>query len=126
MTTSLRKIKMSELVKNNGEDGNRLWVLIENKIYDVTDFSHPGGNEILMDEHGTDRIDEFESIHSPAAKKKMKNFVIGELDTSVESSGTVTDKKTDEMKTVYKNTSSYFGYLLIFVFVLALLVWRFR
>ena len=117
---------MSELVKNNGEDGNRLWVLIENKIYDVTDFSHPGGNEILMDEHGTDRIDEFESIHSPAAKKKMKNFVIGELDTSVESSGTVTDKKTDEMKTVYKNTSSYFGYLLIFVFVLALLVWRFR
>ena len=25
-----------------------LWLLIHNKVYDVSEFKHPGGNEILL------------------------------------------------------------------------------
>lgn len=118
-----RKIKMSEFKQNNGENGNKLWVLIDNKVYDLTDFSHPGGNEILMDDHGIDRLDEFESIHSPAAKKQMVKFLIGEIDLSKD--GDVqdkkvkeihTDKKTDEIKVGDSGSSG----LLLYIFLLAL------
>ena len=72
MEAELRKVTRSEFIKNNGEDGNDLWVLINGKVYDVTNFKHPGGKEILMDDHGDDRYEEFESIHSAGAKKELK------------------------------------------------------
>merc|ERR1711976_534941 len=52
-----RVFNKSELLQNDGEDGNKLWVLIQGKVYDVTDFKHPGGKEILMDDIGVDRYD---------------------------------------------------------------------
>jgi len=132
MECTTRKIKMSEFKKNNGEDGNKLWVLIDNKVYDLTDFSHPGGNEILMDEHGTDRIDEFESIHSPAAKKQMTKYLIGEIDLSKEGGSegennnkTYTDKKTDKIVTKNETSFNYMIFLpilLIIVFAIFALV----
>jgi cytochrome b involved in lipid metabolism len=112
-----RKIKMSELKKNNGVNGNRLWVLIDNKIYDVTDFAHPGGNEILLDDHGTDRIDEFEVIHSPAAKKQTNKYLIGEIDTTEDGDNIVTDKKTDEIKINKKKRSSESFLMIILIFL---------
>ena len=72
-----RHISRSELLENDGQDGKKLWVLIHGKVYDVTNFKHPGGKEILMDEIGEDRGDEFESIHSPAAKRDMPKYLIG-------------------------------------------------
>lgn len=132
MDTS-RKIKMSEFKQNNGENGNRLWVLIDNKVYDLTDFSHPGGNEILMDDHGSDRIDEFESIHSPAAKRQMVKFLIGEIETSQnegavqdknETKQAYTDKKTDEVKIGESSSSALFAVIPILV-VVAFVVFKF-
>ena len=130
MENSTRKIKMNEFKQNNGEDGNRLWVLIENKVYDLTDFSHPGGNEILMDDHGSDRLDEFESIHSPAAKKQMIKYLIGTIDlskdTETEEKNNVkfTDKKTDEVKTS-KGSSNSFIVLLPILFIVAFIIYKF-
>lgn len=130
---STRKIKMSEFKQNNGENGNRLWVLIENKVYEVTDFSHPGGNEILMDEHGTDRFDEFESIHSPAAKKQMIKFLIGEIDlakdTAVEdkkdTKQSFTDKKTDEVKVGESSSSSGFLVVVPIMVIVVFAIYKF-
>lgn len=97
---ALREISMDELKQNNGEDGNKLWVLIAGNIYDVTNFKHPGGKEILLDEHGQDREDEFESIHSPATKTEMKKYLIGTL--KVEKTA-ADHKKTDGDNVKTKN-----------------------
>ena len=73
-------INQAELVKNNGENDNKLWVLIDGKVYDMTEFNHPGGKEILMEDQENDRFDEFESIHSPAAKRQMEKYLIGTIE----------------------------------------------
>lgn len=75
----LLKITQEEVSKNDGMNDNRLWIIINNKIYDVTDFKHPGGREALEDDHGEDRGDEFYSIHSEQAIKDSEKYLIGEL-----------------------------------------------
>ncbi len=92
MESSLREITMEELTKNNGDNAD-LWVLIHNKIYDLTNFKHPGGKEILMDPIGEDRGDEFDSIHSPNVKDEMKKYLIGQLKVEKEKKS---DKKNDD------------------------------
>ena len=79
-----RVITKPELIENNGEDDNKLWVLIDGKVYDVTGFNHPGGQEILMEDQENDRFDEFESIHSPAAKRQLTNHLIGKIEGAEE------------------------------------------
>lgn len=74
---------MDELKENNGEGGGKLWVLIDGKIYDLTDFDHPGGEECLKQQsiyYYKDKLEEFEEVgHSPAAVKMMKKYLIGKL-----------------------------------------------
>jgi cytochrome b involved in lipid metabolism len=71
---------LDEIKQNNGEDGNKLWILIDGKVYDVTDYKHPGGREFLEDNIGEDRHDEFEAQgHSQAARTELKKFFIGKL-----------------------------------------------
>lgn len=45
--TSPKKIftKYSEISNHNTEDS--MWLLIDNRIYDVTKFKHPGGRKII-------------------------------------------------------------------------------
>ena len=40
------------------------WLVIHNKVYDVTKFlnTHPGGSEILLEVAGTDATDAFEDV----------------------------------------------------------------
>jgi len=78
-TENLKIITLEEIKQNDGGSGKRLWVLIDGLVYDLTDFKHPGGREALTDEHGEDRADEFDSIHSKAAKEQRKEFLIGKL-----------------------------------------------
>jgi cytochrome b involved in lipid metabolism len=71
---------IEEIKRNNGEDGNKLWILIDGKVYDVTDYKHPGGREFLEDNIGEDRHEEFEAQgHSQAARNELKKFFIGHL-----------------------------------------------
>lgn len=124
----LKKISKSELLLNNGEDGNKLWILIEGKVYDVTEFSHPGGIESLLDNHGEDRFDEFESIHSPAAKKELAKHLIGEYQENSDSQSTSnrkteTDKKTDNIK--IKTESKYLPGFIIIGLLIAFVVYKF-
>jgi len=56
------------------------WVIVDNKIYNVTDFVniHPGGNKILAG-CGKDISDLFNAKHSDKAKKTLANYLIGSV-----------------------------------------------
>uniref|UniRef100_A0A914VFM6 Cytochrome b5 n=1 Tax=Plectus sambesii TaxID=2011161 RepID=A0A914VFM6_9BILA len=70
-----------EEVKQNNT--NKLaWVIIDNKIYDVTKFldEHPGGCEVLLEQAGGDGTESFEDIgHSTDAREMRETYLIGEL-----------------------------------------------
>lgn len=118
MESSLREITLEELSKNDGVNGD-LWVLIHNKIYDLTKFKHPGGKEILMDPIGEDRGDEFDSIHSPGVKDEMKKYLIGKL--KVEQNKFKTDKKNDDLVKAESNETSIFTIIsAVFLLLVAL------
>lgn len=76
-------ISLDELKENDGTNGKPLWILINEKVYDVSYYDHPGGIEVFMQEdpyNYEDFYDKFESIgHSPTAYRLMKKFYIGEL-----------------------------------------------
>ena len=58
------------------------WIAIHNKVYDVTKWldDHPGGEDVLMENSGTDATEPWEDIgHSTEAREKMKQYLIGEL-----------------------------------------------
>ena len=121
MTSNNKIITLEELKQNNGEDGNRLWVLIDGSIYDLTEFNHPGGKEILMEDQENDRFDEFESIHSPAAKRQMGKFLIGKIDTAKEKVKEETKTGIDTNKTQSSNIIYLMG--LIFLLIAAAVVY---
>ena len=76
---NLREITREEVLKHDGLNNSRLWIIINGNVYDVTTFKHPGGREALEDDHGDDRGDEFDSIHSDQARKDAKKYLIGVL-----------------------------------------------
>jgi len=40
--------KINEILSHNTSES--LWLLIDNKVYDVTRFKHPGGKAVLIKE----------------------------------------------------------------------------
>jgi cytochrome b involved in lipid metabolism len=122
MESTLQKIPRQEFLKNNGEGNNKLWVLIHGHVYDVSNFKHPGGREILLDEHGEDRGDEFDSIHSASAKKDLKQRLIGILveDEKPKQIESKLKKTDDEIKTKETSISNL---ILPFILVGLIVFW---
>jgi len=61
------------------------WIIIDNKVYNVTDFvpTHPGGDDIILENAGAIATEEFEKIgHSESAYELLSTFYIGDLETS--------------------------------------------
>ncbi|ODV60213.1 L-lactate dehydrogenase (cytochrome) [Ascoidea rubescens DSM 1968] len=56
---------ISEVKKH--DNANDCWVIVNNKIYDVTEFlpEHPGGQKIILKFAGKDCTKKFEQIHPP-------------------------------------------------------------
>lgn len=93
-------IKLEDVKTHNKRDS--VWILIENKIYDVTKFldDHPGGEEILIEQAGKDATEVFRDVsHSTDAKELMKTYLIGQLPENE-----AIDHKDDRSKT-YKSAS---------------------
>ena len=64
------------------DSSNDLWMVIYNKVYDVTSFTskHPGSAEILLDCGGVDATEAFEDVaHSDDAFQMLKPYFIGDL-----------------------------------------------
>eukprot|EP01104_Vermistella_antarctica_P007234 TRINITY_DN1798_c2_g1_i1.p1 TRINITY_DN1798_c2_g1~~TRINITY_DN1798_c2_g1_i1.p1 ORF type:complete len:142 (+),score=37.64 TRINITY_DN1798_c2_g1_i1:59-484(+) len=62
--------------------GDDLWLVIEDKVYDVTAFQddHPAGAEPLLEVAGTDATDAFEDVgHSEDAIEMLKDYYIGDV-----------------------------------------------
>ena len=87
-------------VKQLAEDRNKCIMVINNGVYDVTKFidevretdessfimslyaffQHPGGEEVLKEQHGVDASNAFEDVgHSTDAREQMKGYEIGEI-----------------------------------------------
>lgn len=83
-TNALDKFSMEEIAKH--DNAQSCWLLIDNKVYDVTQFipNHPGGAEILKG-CGKDATELFNTKagrgipHSGSAHQEMKDYYIGDL-----------------------------------------------
>ena len=70
--------QLDEIFEHNTKDS--CWLLIENKVYDVTKFKHPGGKQILLQNSGQDATTQFEDIgHSERADEYLKELYIGDF-----------------------------------------------
>ncbi|RDD46581.1 Delta(8)-fatty-acid desaturase [Trichoplax sp. H2] len=70
---------IEEIAKHNTE--NDLWIIINNKVYDVTKWIpyHPGGNLPILNLGGHDVTDAFRGFHPDWAFKKLSAFQVGIL-----------------------------------------------
>ncbi|KAL2699764.1 hypothetical protein AAEP93_009739 [Penicillium crustosum] len=65
---------------------NDLLLIIDGNVYDVTRFQHehPGGDEFLLDQGGTDVTELFEDAgHSDEARNILKTLFLGKLGSQV-------------------------------------------
>ncbi|KAF5901287.1 cytochrome b5-like [Clarias magur] len=76
------------------------WLIIHDKVYDITRFleEHPGGEEVLLEQAGSDATESFEDVgHSTDAREMLQQYYIGELHQD--------DRKNECKKEVYITTS---------------------
>jgi len=86
-------------VKQLAEDKSKCIMIINNHVYDITRFldevwkqrscfwlsylfllQHPGGDEVLKEQHGLDASNAFEDVgHSNDAREQMQQYEIGQL-----------------------------------------------
>lgn len=82
-----RKVKPEELAIHKNQE-NGIWVVIEGKVYDLTEFlsMHPGGTAIILKYAGKDASFLFNKIHPKDTLQKMlpEGAYIGELDGEIE------------------------------------------
>ncbi|GAA5931973.1 cytochrome b5-like heme/steroid binding domain-containing protein [Sporobolomyces koalae] len=73
-----KAISASEVANHKSSDS--AWVIIENNVYDVTEFldTHPGGAKVLLKNCGQDATENFWQFHPrKVLDKTAKQFLIG-------------------------------------------------
>lgn len=83
-TTDAKEYSMDEIAQH--KDAESCWLLVEGKVYDVTNFipQHPGG-EVILKGCGQDATELFNTKdgkgmpHSGSAHELMKDYYIGDL-----------------------------------------------
>ena len=79
---SMDEVQKHSRFENQSEGSKSYWIVIHDRVYDVTKWldDHPGGEDVLMENSGTDASEPWEDIgHSSEAREKMKQYQIGEL-----------------------------------------------
>lgn len=79
--SKLKKLSKEEFQKHNSYQD--CWIALHGHVIDVTKFliDHPGGEDILADEGGTDATEKFEKEqHSETARKQALEYKIGILE----------------------------------------------
>ncbi|KAG7202404.1 hypothetical protein KM043_018720 [Ampulex compressa] len=82
MSGQFKCYTLEEVAKHDGEKDSRTWIVVEDIVYDVTDYAikHPGGPELIMEYAGKDATTGFNDFgHSSDARKIMKDLVVGVL-----------------------------------------------
>jgi len=78
----LREYTLKDLQYFNGEGTKKLYILVNGYVYDVTNYNHPGGRNVFIqnDYNYHDLKSEFDSVgHSSSAKRTMQKFLVGVL-----------------------------------------------
>ncbi|KAL1557469.1 cytochrome b5-like [Salvia divinorum] len=118
---AMRGFTLAEVSEhNNSKD---CWLVVGGKVYDVTKFldDHPGGDDILISATGKDATEDFVDVgHSPSAKAKMEEYLVGEIDAS-----TIPSKKAyappEQPHYNQDKTSEFIVKLLLFLVPLVIL-----
>lgn len=77
---ALKEYSRAELYNHNKKDD--AWLVVENDIYDVTNYlDHPGGRRVLERDAGKDVTIAWRLVHmkKPSARPRLKDFRIGTL-----------------------------------------------
>ncbi|KAF8214095.1 cytochrome b5-like heme/steroid binding domain-containing protein [Mycena galopus ATCC 62051] len=85
MSAETKTVTLAELRENNTKE--KLWVLIHEKVYDVTKFldEHPGGDEVILAETGQDATEAFEDVgHSDEARELLPGMLVGNFEQNGE------------------------------------------
>ncbi|KAJ3558673.1 hypothetical protein NM688_g781 [Phlebia brevispora] len=79
-----RPVSLQEVAQHSSVGS--CWVIIRNKVYDVTNFlpEHPGGSQIILKYAGRDATDAFEPIHAPDVLERYlpRSNRLGEVDSA--------------------------------------------
>merc|ERR1712244_160145 len=75
----LKKYSILDVNKHNTDED--AWIVVHNKVYDITNYTkHPGSHAILLRNAGSDRSEQFHAVsHPKAAYRIMTKFYIGDL-----------------------------------------------
>ncbi|KAL8199522.1 hypothetical protein R6Q57_013090 [Mikania cordata] len=97
MNTTSQTFSISEVKKHNSPDS--AWIVVHGHIYDCTTFlkDHPGGQDSILINAGTDCTEEFDAIHSDKAKKLLEEYRVGELVTTGYSSDSATSSPNNSV-----------------------------
>ncbi|KAL0077635.1 putative acyl-CoA dehydrogenase [Phycomyces blakesleeanus] len=88
---------LEEVAKHTA--ANDCWVIIENKIYDVSGFldDHPGGKKVLLKASGKDATKQFQSFHSPSVLQKFgPELLIGHVGTAEDAQLAIEEERSNE------------------------------
>ena len=108
---------LNDIFEHNTKES--VWLLIDNKVYDVTDFKHPGGKQILLQNAGQDATTQFEDIgHSKKAERQMEDLIVGTFDCGEQEDGGLDKKPLAEQET---NPVLQAGLVLLFIAVVGFL-----
>ncbi|TGZ66208.1 hypothetical protein CRM22_005437 [Opisthorchis felineus] len=122
--SEVKVFTLEEVKKHNKADD--LWVVIHDKVYDLTQFSqeHPGGSTVLEEQSGGYATEPFEDVgHSEDAREMMQQYYIGDI--------AVKDKEnrlkfTSPFTMKSKNASIWTGLLIpISVILVAAITYKF-
>lgn len=78
--TPVTYYRLEEVAKHNTP--KEIWLVIHGRVYDVSRFlnEHPGGEEVLLEQAGTDASESFEDVgHSSDAREMLKQYYIGDV-----------------------------------------------
>ncbi|WOH04628.1 hypothetical protein DCAR_0624039 [Daucus carota subsp. sativus] len=82
-TTEAKLLTYQDISTHNNKSD--CWLIISNKVYDVTPFlyEHPGGEDIILKATGRDATEDYNGVnHSGEATGILQKYYVGDLDTS--------------------------------------------
>ncbi|XP_023646499.1 cytochrome b5 type B [Paramormyrops kingsleyae] len=96
--SSVKYFTLEEIKQHNMSKDT--WIIIHDKVYNITSFleEHPGGEEVLLEQAGTDATESFEDVgHSKDAREMLQQYFIGELHMN--------DRKKEAGKDIFITTT---------------------
>ncbi|XP_003402123.1 cytochrome b5 [Bombus terrestris] len=114
--SELPRYSLKEVAKHDGKNEGSLWIVIDDMVYDTTDYKHkhPGGKELLEEYAGQNATRGFEEIgHSLDARRMLKTLLVGEL---VEEDKISNRRKENNVSTKMKTQRNGRGFLSVLCF----------